>query len=233
VGVEIADLPAAVHLVAEPPVAHAVGVGVAVLSSQIGPRGVPGPVAVLHPRLGLVHRPRAHVDADERLGAEHAAVLDELVGAESVGLLRVPGQLAAPETLRPGADTVEPVVAADEVAARPPQDRNAQRPGGVEDVAPEAALVAERRALVVDAAVDAAAQVLDELPEDARVHGAQTPRQVDADAIHRAPLETGMACRGRAWHTRRAPGAPKCLAPAPRTCGRFTPTSFQRARRTP
>src|SRR2546429_6321140 len=36
---------------------------------------------------------RSHVDDDERLGAERAAVLDELVGAEPVRLLGVPGEL--------------------------------------------------------------------------------------------------------------------------------------------
>jgi hypothetical protein len=65
------------------------------------------------------------------------------------------------------------VIAAHEVAPGPPQDRKAEGTRGVEDVAPEAARVAQRRALVVDAAVDAAAQVLDELAEDARVNGAE------------------------------------------------------------
>ena len=50
----------------------------------------------------------------------------------------------------------------------------------VQHVAAEAARVAQRRALVVDAAVDAAAEVLDEAAEDARVHGADPPVQVDA-----------------------------------------------------
>ena len=57
-------------------------------------------------------------------------------------------------------------------------------PRGVEHVAAEAARVAERRALVVDAAVDAAAQVLDELAEDARVDG--------ADALSRSMLMRAM-----------------------------------------
>src|SRR5439155_1119599 len=84
VRIHVADLPAAVHLVAECPVAHAIGLGVSVLAAQIRPRGVADAVAVLDPRLGLVHRAGAHVDADERLGAEHAAMLDELTEDPSV-----------------------------------------------------------------------------------------------------------------------------------------------------
>jgi hypothetical protein len=54
------------------------------------------------------------------------APLDELVGAELVGLERVPGPLehGGPLGLRP--DAVEPVVAGDEVAARVAHDRHAQ-----------------------------------------------------------------------------------------------------------
>ncbi|PYM27074.1 MAG: hypothetical protein DMD80_16620 [Candidatus Rokuibacteriota bacterium] len=184
VGVHVADLPAAVHLVAQPPVAHAVRVGVAVLPTKIRPRGVARAVAVLDPRLGLVHRARAHVHADERLGAEHAAILDELVGAEAIRLLGVPRQLAAPRSLVSRPDAVEPVVAAHEVAAGPAEDRDAQGSRGIEHVAPEAAGVGERGTLVVHAAVDAAPQVLDELAEDPAVDGAQAPREIDRDASH-------------------------------------------------
>ena len=84
VGVQVADLPAPVHLVPEAPVPDAVRLGVAVLPAQGGPRGVAGAVAVLHPRLGLVHGPRAHVHADEGRGLDLPAVLDELVRPEAV-----------------------------------------------------------------------------------------------------------------------------------------------------
>src|SRR3989475_9901485 len=184
VGVHVADLPAAVHLVAQPPVAHAVRGGAAGLPTEFRPRGVARAVAVLDPRLGLVHRARAHVHADERLGAEHAAILDELAGAEAIRLLGVPRRPAAPRSLVSGPDAVEPVVAAHEVAAGPAEDRDAQGSRGVEHVAPEAAGVGERGTLVVDAAVDAPPQVLDELAEDPAVDGAEAPREIDRDASH-------------------------------------------------
>src|SRR5262249_19120376 len=160
------------------------GLGVAVLAAEVGPRGVAGAVAVLDPGLRLVHRARAHVHADVRLGAEDPAVLDELVGTEAVRLLGVPGQLRPPGALFAPAHAVQPVVAADEVAPRPAEDGHPQRPDGVEHVAPEAPGVGQRRALVEDAAVDAAPEVLDEVAEDAAVHGADPPRGVDDDPRH-------------------------------------------------
>ena len=186
-GVEAADLPAAVHLVAEAPVAHPVRRGVAVLTPQIRPVRVARTVAVLHPRLRLVRRAGAHVHADVGLGPQRAAVADELVGAEAVGFLRVPGELgpAWPVVHRP--HTVEPVVAAHEVPAGPAEDGDAERADRVEHVAAKAGGVAQWRAFVEDPAVDAAAEVLDEVAEDAAIDGADAPRQIDADARHGIP----------------------------------------------
>src|SRR5207237_5053492 len=201
----LAPLPHPVHLVAQSPVAHAIGLGVSVLAAQIRPGGVAGAVAVLDPRLGLIHRAGAHVHADERLGSEHAAILDELVGAEAVRLLRVPRQLAAPRTPVPGPDAVEPVIAADEVAARPSQDGNAQRPRRVQHVAPKTARVGERRALVVDAAVNATADMLDELTEDAAVHRSEASPEVDRNARHARSLQYSPPC----WSGLSVPTTPR------------------------
>src|SRR5262249_58489900 len=115
-----------------------------------------------------------------------AAAGDELVGADPAGFLRVPGQLAAPRPRVLGPHAVEPVVPAGEVAPRPAQDGNAQRPSRLEDIAPEALAVAQRRALIIDATVDAASEVLDELAEDAPVDRAELAREIDADAGHDA-----------------------------------------------
>ncbi len=183
-GTQAADLPAAVHLVAEPPVAHAVGLGMAMLAPQVRPRRIADAVAVFHPRLRLVHGARAHVDADVRLGAHGAAILDELVGAEPIRLLRVPGELAPARPIIERPHTVEPVVSADEVAAGPSQDGYAQRSYHVEHVTPESALVTERRSLIENAAIDAAADMLDEVPKDPPVHRPDLPLQVDPNRGH-------------------------------------------------
>ena len=123
-GGEMADLPVAPHLVAKTPVADVVRLGVAVGAPQIGPVGVLRPVAVLDPRQGLLQRAGAHVQTDVRLGVEGPAVLDELVGAEGIGLLGLPGELGAPRPFFRRTDAVGPVVVADEVAARPAQQRH-------------------------------------------------------------------------------------------------------------
>ena len=190
-GAQVPDLPASVHLVAEAPVAHAVGLGVAVGPPEVRPVGVPGAVAVLHPGLGLVHRARAHVHADVRLRVEDPAVLDELVRAEAVRLLRVPRELAAPRPVAGRADAVGPVVPAHEVAARPAEHRHAERADRLQHVPPEAARIAERRALLEDAAVDAAAEVLDEVAEDPPIHGADPAGEVDARCRAMEPLRGG------------------------------------------
>ena len=99
VGVQVADLPAPVHLVAEAPVPDAMGLGMAVLPAQARPGRLARPIAVLDPGLRLVHRARPHVHADEGLGPQLAAVRDELVGPEAVRLLGIPGELASPRAL--------------------------------------------------------------------------------------------------------------------------------------
>src|SRR5947209_699546 len=188
-GAEAADLPAAVHLVAEPPVADPIGLRMPVLTPQVRPGGIAGAVAVLDPGLGLVHGAGAHVDADVGLGADAAAILDELVGAEAVGLLGVPGELGPARASIDGPDTVEPVIAADEVAPRPAQHGYAERADRLQDIEPVAARVAQGGALLEDSAVDAAAEMLDEVSEDAPIHAADAAIQVDADPGHGAPLE--------------------------------------------
>jgi hypothetical protein len=183
-GLETAELPVPVHLVAETPVPHVVRGLVSVGSTQVGPVRVAGAVAVLDPGQRLVEGPGTHVQAQVRLGAEPLAVGHELVGAERVGLLGLPREIrpAWPLVARPHA--VDPVVAADEVATRPAQQRHAQSLGRVEHVAPESVLVGLRRVLVEHAAVNASAEMLDEAPEDTRVDAADHAVLVDLDAGH-------------------------------------------------
>ena len=106
-------------------------------------------------------RAGAHVDAQHGRGVDLAAELDELVGAKLVGFDRLPGQFAAARALLFGADAVEPVVAAEEVAAGVADDRVRLVAQGVEHVVAEALLIGQRRLGIIDALVDAAAHVLD------------------------------------------------------------------------
>jgi hypothetical protein len=74
---------------------------------------------------------------EQRLRADGAAALDELVGPEAIGLLRIQGQLAAARAILNGSDAVPPVIAADEVASGPAENGHTQSPGGVQHVAPK------------------------------------------------------------------------------------------------
>ena len=74
-------------------------------------------------------------------------------------------------TLLDRAHAVLPAVAGDEVAARVAHGAHAELAGELEDVLAEAVLIGRRVVRLVDAGVDAPAQVLDEGAEGAATHG--------------------------------------------------------------
>jgi hypothetical protein len=86
----------------------------------------------------------------------------------------VPGQIQAGGPGFHRADAVLPSIAGHEITARIPNKRDAELVHQLEHVAPEAVLVGKRMVGLVDAAVDAPAQVLDERPEHSPVDGATT-----------------------------------------------------------
>ena len=189
-GLQLPDLPRAVHLVAQAPVAHVVRLLVAVRAPQVAPLRAAVDVAVLD----VGHAPSRRVPVPKLMPSSGSvptsrAPVDELVGAELVRLERVPRALEHRRPLRLRADAVEPVVAGDEVAARIAHDRHAELLDLARDVGAEALRVGQRRSRLVDAGVDGAAQVLEE------------------------------RARARADRTRRGPGARRRNARAgPRLC---------------
>ena len=110
-------LPRAVHLVAQAPELHVVRLLPAMRAAQVRPGGAAGVVAVLEQVARRVAVARAQVHRQHRLDVGQPAPVDELVGAEGVGLGRHPGQVEPARPLLHRADAVFPVVAADEVAA--------------------------------------------------------------------------------------------------------------------
>ena len=165
----VLHLPRAVHLVAEAPELHAVRLGPAMLAAQVGERRAAGMVAVFDQMARRIGAARAEVDREHRLDAGGAAPVDELVGSEGVRLGRLPGQVQAARALLDGADAVLPVVAGDEVAARVAHDGGRELAHQLEHVAAEAARVGGGVAGLVDPAIDAAAEMLDEGAEQAAV----------------------------------------------------------------
>ena len=84
--------------------------------------------------------------------------------------------------LRLRADAVEPVVAGDEVAARIADDRHAEFLDLAHDVRAEALRVGQRRAGLVDAGVDRAAEMLEERAEQTPIEIGAIARATDGDA---------------------------------------------------
>ena len=64
----------------------------------------------------------------------------------------------------------------------PAQHRDPQLARGLQDVFAKAQIVRQRPAFIEDAAIDAQAQMLVEIAENVRVHFADGPLQIDADA---------------------------------------------------
>ena len=158
----VADLPGAVHLVAEAPHPDAVGLLDAVAAAQVAPGGAARVVAVLGEGTGGVQVARAEVDGEHHLDAGLLRPFRELVDADLVRLLRAPGEVEPDGALVLRPDAVLPVVGGDEIAARVADRRDLQRLDEVEHVIAEAVLVGRRVARLVDAGVDRPAHVLDE-----------------------------------------------------------------------
>ncbi|MBL7260179.1 hypothetical protein JKJ07_38355 [Actinoplanes sp. LDG1-01] len=137
---------------------------------------------VFDPLAHFPYGPGSDVAADVGLGAEQVAQRHELVGAEVVVLLD-PAPMGVDHDRPPlfGPDAVTPVVFVGEAAARPAQVRDAQGAQGLDDVEPDAALVRDGGVLAdVEAAVDAAAQMLGEVP----VQVPADPRTVHVHVDH-------------------------------------------------
>ena len=93
------------------------------------------------------------------------------------------------------ADAVLPVVARDEVAARIPDDGDAELADEREDVATEPVLVRGRMTGLVDARVHATPEVLRERAEDAIVDARDSERRIDREPGPGHPLFALLAMR--------------------------------------
>ena len=114
------------------------------LTTQISPVRIAGTIAVLHPRLRLIDRTIAHIDTEIRLNIEQFAVLQELIGPETIGLLSMPCQLQTSRSLLYWPHTIKPVIATNKITARPTQYRYPQRLQSLYNIAPEAIFITER-----------------------------------------------------------------------------------------
>ena len=122
----VALLPGSVHFVSNAPPPDVVWLGVSTFVAAGAPRRFPAPISVFDFLGCRSHRPEPGVDHDQRLGIDVAAECDKLVEAEVVVLDFFPGFVPSrrPTIARPNA--VFPIVAGDEVSARPAVDGGIQ-----------------------------------------------------------------------------------------------------------
>ena len=180
-GGHVADLPGAVHFVAETPVFDVVGIGDAVFAAEFAPAGALGLIAVFDEGGGLFGSAGAEIQAHKRLSADELAPGHEFVGAELIGVEGVPGFVEDGGAILLGADAVEPVVAGDEIAAGIANDGNRELANFVHYVFAEAVGVGEFGLRVVDAVVDAAAEVFQEGAEDFAIDRGDSATSVGVD----------------------------------------------------
>src|SRR5690625_3842260 len=175
---------AAPGLVADAEVGHLPGLVAAVGASQGGHRGVVGAGEVLDPVAHLGHGAGADIAVDVGLGAQHLHQVHELVGAEGVVLDDVaPVGVDHAGTVLAGADAVPPVVVVGEAASGPAQVGDAQGAQRLDHVVADAAGVGDLGVLAhVEAAVDAAPQVLGEVAVEVAADGGAGQVQVDDHA---------------------------------------------------
>ena len=155
-------LPRAVHLVAEAPRADVVRRGMAVGAAEVGQRGAARMVAILEQAPRLVHAARAEVDRHHRRRPGLGAPVHEIIRADLVRLGRVPREVEAARTLFARANAVLPVVGGNEIPSGVAHDGDGHLAGQLDDVRAPAVRVRGGMPRLVDAGVDAAAEMLDE-----------------------------------------------------------------------
>src|SRR5208337_4696254 len=101
------------------------------------------------------------------------------VGPEAVRFSLEPRQVVTRGPGILGADSILPVIPGAEVPARPSQLRDAQLARRLENIRAVPVGVGQGRALVVHPAIDAPAKMLNEVPVNVGIDGAQTPFKVD------------------------------------------------------
>src|SRR5699024_354111 len=175
---------AAPGLVADAEVGHLPRLVTAVGPAQGRHRRVVGAGEVLDPLAHLHDRAGADVPVDVRLGVQQLHEVHELMGAEGAVLDHVaPVRVDHAGPLLARADAVAPVVVVGEAAAGPAQVRDLQRTQRLDHVIADATRVRDLGVLAhVEAAVDAAAQVLGEMAVDVPADRVAGAGEVDGDA---------------------------------------------------
>ena len=167
---DVTGLPDTVHFVAKAPEFDAVGIGMTVGFSLVGPIGSGGEVAVFDQLAGGLGPFGAEVDSHHRLGLSNLAPGHKLVGAELIGLPASPCVIRAHGAIGFGANSIAPVVTADEISAGVSHHRHFQRHQQIQNVFAKTLLIAEGIARVIDALINSAAKMFQKPTENSAVN---------------------------------------------------------------
>src|ERR1700730_7455137 len=113
----LANLPWAIHFVAEAPELHGVRFSVTVRDSKVTQACASWMVAVLEVLSCLVGAPRSQVHTEHRFGLRQFAPLDKFVGSESVRLRTEPREIESHWSLPNRTNPILPVIARHEISS--------------------------------------------------------------------------------------------------------------------
>ena len=193
-------VPGSVHLIAQAPELDAMRLIPAMRPAEFRQCGAARVIAVLDEVAGILRSPRGEVDNEHGLDAGEAAPVDELVGAESVGFDRLPSVIEAPRPLPDRTDAVFPSIGGDEVSAGILDDCGTKLLDEIEHVAAKPPLVGGGVARLVNAAINAAPEMLNEGAKQARVDAADGKVSVEQDfGLPHAAYLPGEGCDAAAF----------------------------------
>ena len=195
-GRHVANLPGAIHFVAQTPGANGVGLGVTMIPAQIAPFSAGRHVAIFHQRGRHLGCRGAKIGADQRLGANTSGPGYKFIGAKLIRLDGVPGPVEHRGPLVARAHTVQPVIAGNKVAARIANDRHTHAAHLRGNVRAEAGRICQSRTRLIDASIDGAAQVFEEAAPNAPVNVGADPQWIDHNTVG-GSLRTQHGGRGK------------------------------------
>ena len=185
----MANLPGAVHFIAQAPQLHAKGLLGAVFAPQVGEVRIGIQVAVFHQVPGLVRAAGAQVHRHHHVRSRFLGPGNKLMHAHLIALGGEPCHFRAAGAGRRRANAILPAVAGNEIAPGPAHQRYMQLLDQLQGVLPEALLVRSGVAGLIDTGIDGASQMLQEGAVDTRVHLADLiiPVKYQLCLLHRFP----------------------------------------------
>ena len=165
-----ADLPGAVHLVAEAPELYIVGLRVSVPLSQFGVVCGRRSVDVFHEVRCVLRSSRSEVDSQHGLHSESLAPAKKLIGPHEVGLYLEPCEIEPRRSLFLGTYTVFPAVSGEEVASGVAYVGEVERPHEIHDILTEAEFIGCRMVRLIYACIDGSSHVFHEGTVDSVIY---------------------------------------------------------------